>query len=495
MQMAIWSLTEERIEKLMKQIGDKEIDMKKLIDTTPKQLWTTDLDAFIEEWRFQLDDDAKRAKKLASMGRRASTKLRIGGKQSTKKRKVDDSDGSEDDFIASKPTKAAASKPKAKTGSSLLSFLNKPSDEKPATKPLVNGIEQKPVARPPAVEAGLIAEDEPKIIEAADTKQRAQKKRSKIVDDDSDEDVFAAVAQEAKAKEAQAGSREGRAASRKPIKYADSDEDSDGNDLLGDVSKMVKGISAGTGADMTSKPLFSATARASSISHSIVPKSKTPALSDIDMEDETDYKALVPKDSPQKAAARSAREVVLSDNEDDSFGALNPKTALKPSTSKATTGLTKKAAPVAKASKTASAVPKLIPKKPTPPSPAAKAYAARLAKTTAAASVLSMPAPKAAAKPAAAARKKKAISDDEDEDVDDIANEILSDDDNDSDAVIGQGRVSASAAPAGRPSRRAAATAAVKSKYVVELDDEDSFAKEEEHSESEEGDFDEDDSE
>ena len=60
--MPIWSLTRERIDKLLKQVGDKELEIDTLIKLTKEDLWTKDLDEFLAEWRFQLDDEAKRQK-------------------------------------------------------------------------------------------------------------------------------------------------------------------------------------------------------------------------------------------------------------------------------------------------------------------------------------------------------------------------------------------------------------------------------------------------
>ena len=84
-------MTQERVEKLMRQIGDKEAEIDALIKLTPKDLWNIDLDAFVEEWNVQLTEEADRAKKIQRMGRRASHKLGIGaskGGKGKKKRKM-----------------------------------------------------------------------------------------------------------------------------------------------------------------------------------------------------------------------------------------------------------------------------------------------------------------------------------------------------------------------------------------------------------------------
>ena len=66
--MPIWSLTQERIDRLQQQIGDREVEVDTLSKLTPQDIWKIDLDDFIAEWRFQLDDEAKRQKKAANMG-------------------------------------------------------------------------------------------------------------------------------------------------------------------------------------------------------------------------------------------------------------------------------------------------------------------------------------------------------------------------------------------------------------------------------------------
>ncbi len=85
--MPLWSLTQERVEKLRKQMGDQEMEVDALLKKSKEDLWKADLDDFINEWRFQLDDEAKRRKKARSLGRRASQKLKIGA-AGPKKRKA-----------------------------------------------------------------------------------------------------------------------------------------------------------------------------------------------------------------------------------------------------------------------------------------------------------------------------------------------------------------------------------------------------------------------
>lgn len=104
--MALWSLTQERVERLQRQIGEKEVEINELLEKSKEDLWRADLDEFIAEWRFQLEDEKTRAKQIRK-GRRESKKF--GG---SKKRKVDDSD---DDFAMKKKVtkKKTANPPEA----------------------------------------------------------------------------------------------------------------------------------------------------------------------------------------------------------------------------------------------------------------------------------------------------------------------------------------------------------------------------------------------
>ena len=510
--MAIWSLTEERIEKLMKQIGEKEAEIKTLTDTTDKQLWVKDLDDFLNEWRFELADETKRAKEIAAKGRRASTKLRIAApKGGAKKRKADNSD---DDSEFAVP-KAKATKPKA--SNPLKRLMDGVSDGpsrgavvKPKTG-LLGSVEQSPASRPPAEQQGLIRGDPiDQIVEGdgiqlitdyeppepATAASKPKKTSRKVIDDDEDEDMFMELVPKVKAKDiskqaapAQPAARQARTASRKPVKYANSgDSDASYSDGNFDVGNMVKGISGSTAANANSKPLFSNSASASrpSSSHS-VSKSRPSRIAPLSDDDETDYKNLVPRDSPMKPAARSARDAARSDDDDD---LLDITTARPPLKAISKPGVAKPAGRTEDTKKPAVPATRGTQEmKPTALSPAAKAYAAKQAKAKAAIEAGGPPPaqPKLTAvkkAPAAAAKKtkKKTVDSDEDmadfDDVDEIANDLLSDND---------GEVGVAAT---RPSRRAvSAQPTGKSKYVVDDDDdeEDGFQDSEEDYDDDDG--------
>ncbi|KAF2840027.1 type II DNA topoisomerase [Patellaria atrata CBS 101060] len=497
--MAIWSLTQERIDKLRAQIGDREEEIDTLIKLSPKDLWTKDLDDFVAEWQKTLKEQDQEEKRYAKMGRRASTKLRIDGRGKAKRKSDDDSDA---DFGAPKAKKAATTKASTKAApkvSSLTNYLMTADQKKSSSDPMaIDGVsdetttagasipvekKSKATASKPAVSKAkkpakiIDSDEEDKVISkpvAPRTKKPSKiidnddesvapkpKKSTKVLNSDDEDDVFAAVAKEASTRPT---ARQARNATKAPIRYdipSDSDNE-DGDDMLGDVSAMVKGI--GSSSNENTRTLFSASTAARPTSgHGLSKSLARPTLKstiNISDDDETDYTKLVPQPSPQRPAARNANDTILSDDDDDTLLGLS-----KPPPPKA---LKQPAKPAAKAAakpapkpvvKKAAAAPQ--PKKVVPLSPAAKAYAAKQAKAS-----LSKPAP-----------KKKNVESESEEDVDDIANEILSDDgdEDEEDAVV----VRKPAAV--RPGRAAARKPA---KYVVSDDEED---------EESEADFDDDD--
>ncbi|KAI0668658.1 type II DNA topoisomerase [Trametes maxima] len=120
--MAIWSLTKEKIDKLLQQAKEKEMELLTLLELTPIQIWQTDLDAFLEQWKINCQDweaklcAAEEESTGTKKGKRKQAKLPF---REPKKPKAEDDD---EDF---KPVKAApksrkaseAKKPAAASGS------------------------------------------------------------------------------------------------------------------------------------------------------------------------------------------------------------------------------------------------------------------------------------------------------------------------------------------------------------------------------------------
>ncbi|KAI4196820.1 MAG: hypothetical protein LQ350_006333 [Teloschistes chrysophthalmus] len=485
--MPLWSLTKERVDKLHQMIGDREMDIDKLLKMSREDLWRVDLDEFIEEWRVQLHDEAKRQKEIARMDRRASQKLNIGG-AGGKKRKAGGYDS--DDYECAVGKKAVAKQAKIKTGGLLSEPLAKANQPKPKVPKKVTAAptaakEVKPEKNTQddvwmslsrtdgAASEPPIAPISQKTKAAANASKPAPPKKVETDDDDNDEDDVVI---------SKPGARNRRAAASKPVSYGiDSDSDAMGDDMLFDVGKMVKGIHGGNSTtESSSRPLFSATTSSLSrpgSSHGLPKKTSSARVTDLDADD-TDYSRLAPP-TTKKGPAVTARKTVLSDedDDDDSFDAIMaaaattaPKAAPKPALSKATKPppapkASAKPAAAAKASSSKEAAAKKAPaqtKKPLPLSPAAKAYAAKQAKKT----------------------KAPVFDDDSEDEVENLANEIMDDDDDDEDDVVAAPTRATGggggATGRGRPARKAAASAPTKKKWVVESGTESEEEEEEE---------------
>jgi DNA topoisomerase-2 len=475
--MAIWSLTDERVAKLLRQMGDKEAEIDTLIKLSPKDLWNKDLDDFINEWHTQLEDEKHRAKESRRAGRRASSKLGLAGtKPGKRKRKGGDDSDDDDDFTVGKkkkPTvKSVIDRVKDNKSSTLMNFFSRPES---SVEPKNEDNDAMDIDQ---IEDDANAGAEPKLVAVKKRGPKVAAPKSKITvakpvsaaknNDDFDDvdDVFAAVAAQAKTRPTAELPARRRAAAQK-AKYVASDSDSDnsdGDDMLGDVSMMVKGIGSAEDSGSKSRSLFANTAARPSSSHGL-PKSiqKPKAIVDLDSDgiDETDYKSLIPNGSPVRPAARRPSDIGDDDSLGDSFDMPPPKPKI---ITKKTNGISKplaKTKPVAKPA--AKPVPKaaLVPKKVVALSPAAKAYAAKQA-------ARGLGTSQTAASKAPEKKAKKAVESDSEEE---LADEILSDEDED-ESIVPVARA--------RPGRAAAADAKKKAAQYLFDDDEDEEDEEEE---------------
>ncbi|TRM62918.1 DNA topoisomerase [Schizophyllum amplum] len=137
--MAIHSLTRERIEKMRKQCQDKEGELITLLEKSPKQMWNEDLDEFLVHWDASLKEwEAKKetdstGKKIKRKQKPLLTRKSLGEKRSK--------DSDDEDF---KPTKAAPKKRAApqskaagtsKTAKAAVKKEESDDDERPPSAP------------------------------------------------------------------------------------------------------------------------------------------------------------------------------------------------------------------------------------------------------------------------------------------------------------------------------------------------------------------------
>ncbi|EMR11038.1 hypothetical protein PNEG_00635 [Pneumocystis murina B123] len=85
--MPLWSLTAEKVEKLLKDKLDKENELESLLKLTAKDLWNKDLDIFVEEWKESLTHDENLSSKVTNLKKnRGSQKLGMAVQKSSGKK-------------------------------------------------------------------------------------------------------------------------------------------------------------------------------------------------------------------------------------------------------------------------------------------------------------------------------------------------------------------------------------------------------------------------
>jgi DNA topoisomerase-2 len=114
--MAIWSLTKEKVDKLLAQRDEKEKELNILLKRTPQNLWEEDLYHFEQNWEAILAEDDRKLKDVSTKGKKGKTAV-VKASAAAKARKVikgdddmEEDDNSEDDF---KPLAKPAAKKKS----------------------------------------------------------------------------------------------------------------------------------------------------------------------------------------------------------------------------------------------------------------------------------------------------------------------------------------------------------------------------------------------
>jgi DNA topoisomerase-2 len=366
--MPIWSLTQERVDKLKAQMLAKKEEQTALELLSEKDLWCQDLDAFVNEWEVQLQEEADYQKGIRNTKRRISSKIGAG-KAVGKSKKTDDD-------YAPKAAKTAKPEPKIikvepkKSSDAFLKMFNK------QARPTKPGFGKDGVSEDEEVNGGAAMgssdDDFDALVAVKPSRSASQTSRAPS--------------------EQPAGDRRAkRAAAAAPKKWViDDDEESDSDDdkLLGNIGDMVKGIGEGAAPVDNGNgrvSLFAMNRPESSHGRSTsndLPKLKSkPSKSfDISDGDETNYEMLA-RSSPQKPppTAKDNLDSFLSMDEDDDILPL-PKKVTKAPAAKPAPKPRAKPISVAKPAPVVKKAPAAKPK-PVALSPAAKAYAAKQKKS------------------------------------------------------------------------------------------------------------------
>lgn len=392
--MAIWSFTQERLNRLHEQIARKKAEHDDLEALSEKDLWCRDLDEFEAEWENQLRLDSEIKTSIRRMGRRVSKKIGAG-----RGRKKDD-----DDFEPVQRQRApkAAPKPKPVEKVAPPKAASRFADVFGASKPKKSGgvgtdsandsdafdeddfaaLKSKPVKKEPGVKKEAPAK------KAAPAKKPVAPEPEESADEELDRDL-----EPEPEPELPPAGRTKRAAAIQKKTWILDDSDSDSNDdqMLGDIGAMVKGIGGGGGGgggaghesseDKPRVSLYNMTRPESSHgpSASLKVKSKASKTFDMDSHDDTNYEMLA-RSSPAKPAQGDPLDDFLSDDDDDLPAVKkNAKLKISPKVAEKSAAASAASGPAVKKARGRPAATKAAAAKPTQLSPAAKLYAKKKA--------------------------------------------------------------------------------------------------------------------
>ncbi|RDW79514.1 DNA topoisomerase 2 [Coleophoma cylindrospora] len=281
--LPIWSLTQERVDKLKQQMAMKKEEHDSLENMNEKDLWCKDLDDFVQEWENQLKEDADYDKSIRNTSRRHSRKIGAGKSAGRKAASKND-----DDY---NPSMAKAKGSKANPAKGIVKVEMKSNQrfaDMFAAKP-----EPKSANLDGANDSDGLSDDD---FEALTSKPAPKSKSTSRAPSE---------------QPAATNGRSKRAAAAAPKNWiVEDDEDSESSDGLGDIDQMVKGIGGvpDKGASNGRLSLFAMSRPDSSqggpsTTSSALPKLKTkPSRTfDISDNDETNYEMLA-RSSPHKTA-------------------------------------------------------------------------------------------------------------------------------------------------------------------------------------------------
>lgn len=348
--MPIWSLTEERLAKLMEAIAKKKQEHEDLLAKSEKDLWCTDLDEFMVEWEAQLALEQELQTKIRRMGRRESKKIGAGRNRKVK---------ADDDYAPEK-------KPRAKGKAAIAKAAPKPKVETKSAQRFADMFSSK-TKKEPTDDVMDLSDNFSDDDFAALTRKPAAAKVTELSQ--------SASQSQSEEPEVPRPTKRAAASKAKTLFEVSSDSEEEDVEMLGDIGSMVKGI--GKSAVDTSGRLSlyamnrpdSSQGNNGSSSQQRLKTKPSKASMDIDSHDETNYELLA-KSSPHKI---KDEENAAQDSDDELLTAPAPpkndnglvavkKARAKPVVSKGKA----KAEPKAKAVSKATTL-----------SPAAKAYAAK----------------------------------------------------------------------------------------------------------------------
>ncbi|KAH9037042.1 DNA topoisomerase [Lactarius hengduanensis] len=354
--MPIWSLTREKIERLLQQAADKEKELLALLELTPIQIWNTDLDDFLAEWdkacaeweeKGVVDSSGKKVKRKQAT---LKTRKSLGGGPGKRGRDGSDND---DDFMPTKKAAAAkARKPiapaagasrarpkaaiKASASDDGLGLDDDDDDDGPPPG--------KKRAAPPATKKATQAikkSESGSDVEMADDPppppplpKKAQARPMKSEDEGSGDDLIRAAPAKGKGKAAQVAKRKAQVAPPLLLLLSPDDDDEDSDAYIKPVKKSKpaaqatmteffdKKLVAAASKTAAAKPASKTTTARKASGTTKPPPKKAPAKVAESSDDELlmgdpESAPVAPRATAPRRAAAKAAYIELSDDDDE----------------------------------------------------------------------------------------------------------------------------------------------------------------------------------
>lgn len=238
--MAIWSLTKERVEKLLKDRASKEAELTALLKLSAKDLWNADLDDFMAEWEVLLQQDADDllSARSAKKNKKTSKVARGGAAAKSKKRALDDDD---DDYSPVK-RKPAASASTSAAGSGAVKKEVKREESSVAAQLQQHAAKKQKLEIQQESPISVLSDKHQSSPDVAKPAAKPVKAKKEPVDaDDDDDDVYNFISKQAATKKA--ASTSASAAASKPkakpsrVVAGDSDDDDDQDEWYGRLTR------------------------------------------------------------------------------------------------------------------------------------------------------------------------------------------------------------------------------------------------------------------
>ncbi|KAL0581404.1 DNA topoisomerase 2 [Marasmius crinis-equi] len=310
--MPIWNLTREKIEKLRQQGAEKEAELIAVLNRSPKDMWSTDLDNFVEALEKAEEDRRVRATEGVKGGKKGKRKNAVLQTRKSLGNKRDDSD---DDF---KPIKAPAAKKKAPAFKPAPTTAAESSKKAPAAaKPKAAAAKKAKKEEESDVEM-FVPDDEPVQVKKPPqrTARAAASKKAIKVDSDSDDDIEMLIQDDNPVSKSSAKDDDemdviptnGKGKGKAPAKRKSPDPDEDDSEPAAKKSKVTeffgKAGSSGSAEKAEKKTV------AKSMKPRSPPKAKKAApkviKSDEDSDGNSDMYDDLPKPPPRAASSRNA---------------------------------------------------------------------------------------------------------------------------------------------------------------------------------------------